>query len=250
MCYDILVVDIWDSTGGSIGVFCLTNKLQFDVSEKAAIYSVTCEMDKYSIMILWLCAVKTVSVTAFSASDYTKHSACSSYFREQLHLQCSYMTVITVMPLESYGISDHRHCDCLFNSVFRLTTKQTWKPHIAGLLWGESVNGCDLALASDRIHWWPSGFPSQRVSNVESIVMISCLRVDHLILAVPAILMAGSAITQALCCGVLSQYYVCQWHRSILGWWMRRCTLKASPVLMHTGSTPVFDCCLESAFPS
>ena len=42
---------------------------------------------------------------------------------------------IVMTPREYYGISDHRQHDCLFNSLFDLTTKTTSKLRIAGLLW-------------------------------------------------------------------------------------------------------------------
>ena len=50
---------------------------------------------------------------------------------------------------ERHGVPNHGQFDCLFNSLFRLTTKLRSKFYVIGPLWVESAGG----------------FPSQRVSN-------------------------------------------------------------------------------------
>ena len=62
---------------------------------------------------------------------------------------------IIVMLFEYYGNSSNWKVDCLFNSLFRLTTKKISKLCMAG-----PFKGKQLMI---------SGFPSQRASNVESV---------------------------------------------------------------------------------
>ena len=66
-------------------------------------------------------------------------------------LDVQYMTVMS----HEHDISNHWQLECLFNSVFRLTTKKKPRLHNIGPLWGDST--------SDWL------FPWQMVSNVESI---------------------------------------------------------------------------------
>ena len=45
---------------------------------------------------------------------------------------------IRVTPYERHGVSNYRKLDCLFNSLFKLTRKETSKLRITDLLWKES----------------------------------------------------------------------------------------------------------------
>ena len=77
--------------------------------------------------------------------------------------QC--ITSITVTSHKSHGVSNHRQLDCLFHTVFRLTTQKTSELYITDLLWG-------------GIHQWLS---TQRASNRESVSMswrhhVTCVR--------------------------------------------------------------------------
>ena len=56
---------------------------------------------------------------------------------------------------EYHGVSNHRRLYCLFNCLFRLTSKKTSKPVLL-VLGGESIGD-----------WWP--VPSQRASNAETV---------------------------------------------------------------------------------
>ena len=46
---------------------------------------------------------------------------------------------ITVISQERYGVTNHRHYDCLLSILCSLTTKNTSKLHITGPLWGEFI---------------------------------------------------------------------------------------------------------------
>ena len=56
---------------------------------------------------------------------------------------------------EHDGISNHQHLECLFNRLFRHTTKKTSKLRVTGLCEGNSPGTGD--------------FPAQRASNAENV---------------------------------------------------------------------------------
>ena len=58
---------------------------------------------------------------------------------------------ITALPHEHRDVSNHQQLNHLFNSLFRLTPKQTSKHHIAALLWGKPT--CHQWV--DSPHKWP-----------------------------------------------------------------------------------------------
>ena len=61
---------------------------------------------------------------------------------------------------EHPGVSNHRRLDCLFNCLFRLTSKKTSKPVLLAFCEGNPpVTG---------------GFPSQRASNAETVSIWWC----------------------------------------------------------------------------
>ena len=67
-------------------------------------------------------------------------------------------SLFIVLPsLERYGFSKHQHLHCLFNCVFRIITKETWKLLIIGLRRRGAYD-----------------FPSQRVGNAESFSIPGC----------------------------------------------------------------------------
>ena len=79
---------------------------------------------------------------------------------------CTYMgkwtlRSITVLSRERHGVSKCQQLACLFNSLFKLTSKKTPKLRIAGPLW---------------VHPW-SKSPLQRASRAENL-SISWRRVD------------------------------------------------------------------------
>ena len=66
---------------------------------------------------------------------------------------------------EHHDVSNHWQCNCLCNSLFRLNNKENIKtehhwPFVRGTTGVRFVKGI-----------YQSGFPSQRASNVESIIM-------------------------------------------------------------------------------
>ena len=75
---------------------------------------------------------------------------------EDTHVTQNY-EFITVMSHEQQYISYHQQLNCLFNSLFRLTSKEISKFQVTGLLWGEGT--------SDR---W---IPPRGARNLESISM-------------------------------------------------------------------------------
>ena len=44
---------------------------------------------------------------------------------------------ITVKSHEHQEITNHQQLDCLFNNLFKLTTKKIWIFHVTDILWGE-----------------------------------------------------------------------------------------------------------------
>ena len=55
---------------------------------------------------------------------------------------------ISVMLHDGYGVSNRRQLDCLFNSLCRLTTKETSKLRIYDLLGGESTAGRWISITN------------------------------------------------------------------------------------------------------
>ena len=70
---------------------------------------------------------------------------------------CHWSHYITVTPHVRHGVSDHRRFDCLFNSLFRLTTKEP--------------SNLRIAVSFERNPLVTCGFPAQRASNAENISM-------------------------------------------------------------------------------
>ena len=56
-------------------------------------------------------------------------------YRNLQHLLISISFCVTTMSYEQPCVSNHRHCDCLFNGLFMLTTKKTSKLRIACPSW-------------------------------------------------------------------------------------------------------------------
>ena len=59
------------------------------------------------------------------------------------------------MPLqwrqnEHHGALNHQPFDCLFNTVFNLTSKETQKVRVTGPLWGESTGDRWILLAKGQ----------------------------------------------------------------------------------------------------
>ena len=76
--------------------------------------------------------------------------------------------IITVMSYGCHGIPTHQQCNCLFNSLFRLKTKEIFKLRSIGPLWGESTSDC-----------W---FTWQRASNanvtIVPLYLIDCYKIS------------------------------------------------------------------------
>ena len=71
------------------------------------------------------------------------------------HVNCS--STITLTSHDRRGVSNNQSLDCLSNSLFKLTSKETSKACVTGLLWGKSMG--------DR---W---IPITKGSNVENVSM-------------------------------------------------------------------------------
>ena len=69
---------------------------------------------------------------------------------------------VAVTSRECYGVSNHRQLDCLSNSLYRLTSKDTSKLRITGRLWGESTG--DRWFSPTNGPWFGKRFPSMMSS--------------------------------------------------------------------------------------
>ena len=57
-----------------------------------------------------------------------------------------------IMPIapKCHGVLNQQRLDCLFNSLFRVTTKKPWKLHITDPMWGESTNDWWIPLTKGK----------------------------------------------------------------------------------------------------
>ena len=86
-------------------------------------------------------------------SSYPVMTRVISIIHQRLH--------ITVMSHECHGFSNYRQLDCLFNRLFKVTTKETSKLHITGYLCGylcEEGGGWGVG-------WWGGGRRSPAYSD-------------------------------------------------------------------------------------
>ena len=116
----------------------------------------------------------------------TKKSTKSHRHTTHQQAECSQM-YITVTSHECNNIWNHWQHDCLFNRIFRPTTKKTSMVFLRGihqcpvdsyLMQRKHPNSALLILSYGNPPM-PSWFPSQRTSNVERIFMPWTHHVTH-----------------------------------------------------------------------
>ena len=82
------------------------------------------------------------------------HCWAMCYYSHDWWLENTNPWHMTVM-LHEHGILNHWQLNCLFKSLFRLTSKNTSKIHIIGSMWAEYTGDCWIPLTKGLNSLWP-----------------------------------------------------------------------------------------------
>ena len=133
-----------------------------------------------SFMLLWLDSRDIIFLICLSVNPSIGSSVCLSIHNQGLCIsaQTHFMLVtddhdIAMTSHEHHVISNYYLLDCLFNSLFIITTNKSWKLLITVPLWGDSTGDQWIFLTLCQL-WEITAVKMVLISNISFLVLILC----------------------------------------------------------------------------